>query len=484
MLHFTLVLFALWTSIAFAVQPIKVQGSEFVNSVTNQRFQVIGVAYQPGGSAGYMPQTGVDPLSNGTTCLRDAALMQQLGLNTIRVYNLSPSINHDMCVSIFNDVGIYMFIDVNSPLPNESLNAGDPGSSYDATYLERIFGVVEAFKDYPNTLGFVAGNEDINDGPSASLDPSYLRAITRDLKNYISNHSNRTVPVGYSAADVRPLLVDTSTYLQCALNGSTTDPSRIDFFGLNSYSWCGAPPATSFDQAGYNILVSDFANTTVPVFFSEYGCNKVEPRAWDDTAALFSPAMTGVFSGGLAYEFTEGSNNFGLVNISANGSAQLRLDYDNLQAQLNKLDISALESSNATATALTPATCHGSLIGDSGIANNFTIPPVPPGGQDLIDNGVANITNGRLVQVSQLSVPVAVFDSNGVQLQGLAITPLPNDQSNTPSGQNTTGTTPSGSSTAGSAATPSATKSAGARMAVGASWGWGLLGLGMVWRLC
>ncbi|MCJ1397759.1 hypothetical protein MMC11_000955 [Xylographa trunciseda] len=480
MLSHAIALFALWISRASAVQPIKVQGSDFVNSVSNQRFQVIGVAYQPGGSAGYMPQTGVDPLSNGTTCLRDAALMQRLGLNTIRVYNLSPSINHDLCVSIFNDVGIYMFIDVNSPLPNESLNAGDPGTSYDATYLERIFGIVEAFKDYPNTLGFFAGNEDINGPDSASLDPAYLRAVTRDLKNYISKHSNRTVPVGYSAADVRPLLVDTSSYLQCAINGSTTDPSRIDFFGLNSYSWCGAPPATSFDQAGYNLLVADFANTTVPVFFSEYGCNKVEPRVWDDTAALFSPEMDGVFSGGLAYEYTEDSNNFGLVNISANGSAQLRVDYDNLQAQLNKLSISFLESSNATATALTPATCQSSLIGTSGISNNFTIPPVPPGGQDLIDNGVTNFTSGQLVPVSQLSVPMAVFDSNGVQLQGLAIVPLPDDQSNTPSGQNTTGTTPSGT---GSAATPSATKGAGAQIAAGHWVGWVVLGLALVWGL-
>ena len=409
--------------------------------------------------------------------------MQRLGINTIRVYNLSPLINHDMCVSIFNDVGIYMFIDVNSPLPNESLNAGDPGISYDATYLERIFGVIEAFKNYPNTLGFFAGNEDINDPISASLDPPYLRAITRDLKNYISNHSNRTIPVGYSAADVRPLLVDTSSYLQCALNGSTTDPSRIDFFGLNSYSWCGTPPATGFDQAGYNILVADFANTTVPVFFSEYGCNTVEPRAWDDTAALFSPAMDGVFSGGLAYEFTEGISNFGLVNISANGSAQLRIDYDNLQAQLNKLNISALDSSNGTATALVPPTCQSSLIGDSGISNNFTIPPVPPGGQDLIDNGVTNFTSGQLVQVSQLSVPMAVFDSNGVQLQGLAINPLPNDQSNTPSGQNTTGTAPSGSSTAGSAAMPSATKSAAGNMPVENRMWWGVLGFVLMWGI-
>lgn len=38
----------------------------------------------------------------------DAAVMQKLGINTIRVYNINPAINHDLCVSIFNAVGIYM----------------------------------------------------------------------------------------------------------------------------------------------------------------------------------------------------------------------------------------------------------------------------------------------------------------------------------------------------------------------------------------
>jgi len=47
---------------------------------------------RPGGSAGYNPGSGVDPLSNARACLRDASLMQSLGLNTIRVYNLDPYI--------------------------------------------------------------------------------------------------------------------------------------------------------------------------------------------------------------------------------------------------------------------------------------------------------------------------------------------------------------------------------------------------------
>lgn len=91
-------------TLAAAVPAIDVQGSFFVNNATGARYQIVGVAYQPGGSAGYNPGSGVDPLSNKDECLRDAALMQILGVNAIRVYNIDPDVNHDECVSIFNAV--------------------------------------------------------------------------------------------------------------------------------------------------------------------------------------------------------------------------------------------------------------------------------------------------------------------------------------------------------------------------------------------
>jgi hypothetical protein len=435
--------------------------------------------YQPGGSAGYKPESGVDPLSNGTTCLRDAALMQSLGINTIRVYNLDPAISHDDCASIFNAVGIYMIIDVNSPLPNEAINAGDPASSYSSTYLQRVFAVIEAFKDYPNTLGFFGGNEVVNDLPTGKIDPPYIRAVTRDMKNYIAKHSSRNIPVGYSAADVRPVLVDTWQYLQCAINGSSSDMSRIDFFGLNSYSWCGG--TATYQTSGYDVLVATFANTTVPVFFSEYGCNKVTPRVWDEVLTLYSPPMAAVMSGGLAYEWTQEANNYGLVAVSGNSSATLRTDYDNLQAKLNKLDISALESTNSTAINLTPPKCSSALINE-GFYNTFDIPPVPPGGQGLIDNGIKNPNNGKLVPVTQLSVQMPVYASNGAQLQGLAINPLPNDQTNSPNGQNTSGTATTSGTPAGSAM-PSSTSGAAVMRETGSVLGSMAVGALALWCL-
>lgn len=340
-----------------------------------------------------------------------------------------------------------MLLDVNSPLPNESLNPGDLTSSYSSAYLNRIFAVVEASKNYPNTLGFFGGNEVIQAPGSQSNAPPYLRAVIRDLKNYIAKNSPRNIPIGYSAADVRDFLADSFAYLSCDIDGSTSDMSRIDFFGLNSYSWCGD---VDIKTAGYDVLAQMFSNTTIPVFFSEYGCNKVEPRIFTEVQALYDPSMTSVMSGGIVYEYVqEVSNNFGLVDLYDNGTAAIRVDYDNLQKQYNKLDIKQLQSGNSSATTLKSPKCSRSLITESDFSKTFKIPSIPSGGQTLIDNGIKNPNIGKLVPVTQTAVKEDVYGSNGGLIKNLAIKPLPQDQSNTPNGQDTAGASVSGTSTAG-----------------------------------
>lgn len=418
---------------------------------------IIGVDYQPGGQAAYGSANSQDPLSNATACLRDAALMQELGVNTIRSYNVDPTLNHDECASIFNSVGIYMLIDVNSPLAGQSIDRSDPSGSYTTSYLTHIFSVVEAFKSFPNTIGFFAGNEIINDVPTAGPNPPYIRAIQRDLKNYIAAHSSRTIPVGYSAADVRDVLEDTWSYLQCAINGSSDDASRSDFFGLNSYSWCGAD--ATYTSSGYNDLVSMFSNTTVPVFFSEYGCNVPAPRLFNEVQALYGPEMTAL-SGGLVYEWSQEADDYGLVQIYSNASIQLLGDYDNLQGQYNKINATLLESSNSTATALSPPACVASLVSSDGFSTDFNIPSPPSGAEDLISSGVSNAPTGSIVPVTQTSVAVPVYASNGGQIDDLHIKAA--NGSNTPSGEDTGASasgSPSATATKSSSGTASGTAS-------------------------
>jgi len=473
-----LAVFALCAQLATAVQPIEIKGADFVNSVTGIRFEILGVAYQPGGSSGYDPTSGTDPLSNGSVCLRDAALMQRLGVNAIRVYNVDPDLNHDDCASIFNAAGIYMLIDVNSPLVGQSIDRGAPWTSYDVDYLNRTFAVVEAFKDYHNTLLFFSGNEVINDVPTGAIVPPYMRAVTRDLKNYIAKHSTRAIPVGYSAADVRPILLDTWNYLQCTTTGDASDPSRVDLFALNSYSWCGD---SSYTTSGYDVLTADFSNSSVPVFFSEYGCNVPYPRIFTEVPVIYGPLMTSVLSGGLVYEYSQEASNFGLVIINDNGSAQIRGDYDTFQKQYNTLNVTYLQNLQAQNTTNAPPQCSASLISNATFATNFTLPDVPPGAQDLIDNGIKNPNNGQLVPVTTLNVSQVVQDSSGNVIQGLALVPLADDESNLPS--NASFTQPSGSQTSSAPKATHSKKGAAGRvhMSVGGLLLAAMLAVGLNW---
>lgn len=273
------------------------------------------------------------------------------------------------------------------------------------------------------------------------------------MKNYISKNSKRIIPVGYSAADVRDILLDTWNYLQCTTTGDASDPSRVDLFALNSYSWCGN---SSFLTSGYDVLVSDFSNTSVPIFFSEYGCNVPAPRVFTEVPVIYGPLMTPVLSGGLVYEYSEETSEFGLVNINSNGSAQLLPDFDTLQSQFNTLNVTALQGLQAQNTSVEPPTCAASLISSSSFDSNFTIPAVPPGAQDLINNGISPKPSGSIVSVTATKVTQQVEDASGTVMSGLAITLLADDESNNPGQHTATG------SATGSAASPTKTKKSAA----------------------
>lgn len=404
------------------------RGNSFVNPKTGDRFQIVGVAYQPGGSAGYDKEAGRDPLSDKDVCLRDAALLQVLGVNAIRVYNVNPDLNHDECASIFNAAGMYMILDVNSPLVGEALTSWNPWESYYASYLNRTFAVVEAFKNYPNTLAFFSGNEVIDKVDTGATVPPYMRAVTRDLKNYVKKHSPRPIPVGYSAADVRSILFDSYNYFQCALDGDEDDMSRADIFALNSYSWCGD---STFTEASYDELVEGFRGSSVPVFFSEFGCNTPYPRVFTEIGAIYGDQMTDVFSGGVVYEYTMEPNNYGLVKLKADGTAHLLSDFLTLRDQYAKLDFSKLQSQKApTGKAPTPPTCSPSLIKTEKFNNNFTLPVPPPGAQEIIDEGVKPKPSGKLVKITDWEVKLTVKNPDGSVVSNLAVKPLADDEVN------------------------------------------------------
>lgn len=202
-------------------------------------------------------------------------------------------------MQLLQDAGIYLIADLSAP--NISINRVDP--KWDSALYSRYTSVVDILAPYSNTLGFFAGNEVSNNASNVAAIP-FVKAAVRDMKAYIKQKKYRTIGVGYAADDDAQIRTPLRDYMNC---GPSSD--SIDFFGYNIYSWCGS---SSFKESGYADRTQEFSNYNVPTFFAEYGCNNPEPRKFDETIALYSDQMTGVWSGGIVYEYFQEDNNYGM----------------------------------------------------------------------------------------------------------------------------------------------------------------------------
>ncbi|KAF1849385.1 glycoside hydrolase family 72 protein [Cucurbitaria berberidis CBS 394.84] len=282
-----------------AITPVTVKGNAFFAG--NERFYIRGVDYQPGGSS-----DAKDPIADAAGCKRDIAKFKELGINTVRVYTIDNAAKHDECMNALADAGIYLALDINTP--KYSLNRADPQVSYNKVYLQSIFATVELFAKYDNTLLYFSANEVINDDATTNTAP-YVKAVTRDIKSYINARGLRKIPVGYSAADVESNRYEMAAYMNCG-----DDAVRSDFFGFNDYSWCDP---SSYTISGWDQKVAKFKDYSIPIFLSEYGCNK-NARKFEAVKSLYGTDMTGVYSGGLVYEYSQEESNYGLVELKGN----------------------------------------------------------------------------------------------------------------------------------------------------------------------
>jgi hypothetical protein len=285
----------------------------------NERFYLRGIDYQPGGAS-----ANEDPLADPKICKRDIKYFKELGVNVIRVYAVDNKADHDECMKALDDAGIYLVLDVNNP--KYSINRATPGPSYNAAYIQSVLATVEMFAQYENTLAFFSGNEVMNDEKDTDKSAPYVKAITRDMRNYIKARKLRKIPVGYSAADVASNRMQTAHYMNCG-----SDEVRSDFFAFNDYSWCNS----DFKTSGWDVKVKNFTDYGIPIFLSEYGCIESRPRKFEEIKPMMDSDMSSVYSGGLMYEYSLEDNDYGIVKIKGN-SVQTEDEFDLFKSALSK----------------------------------------------------------------------------------------------------------------------------------------------------
>ena len=194
--------------------------------------------------------------------------------------------------------GIYVISDLSNP--TQSIDRSDP--AWETSLYTRYTNVIDELIQYNNTLGFFAGNEVSND--VATTDASaFVKAAVRDTKAYIKSQGYRSIGVGYATNDDSDIRDNMADYFNCG-----SEDESIDFWGYNIYSWCGE---SSYTKSGFDKRTEEFRNYSVPVFFSEYGCNEVQPRKFTEIKTLFGEKMNDVWSGGIVYMYFQTDNDYG-----------------------------------------------------------------------------------------------------------------------------------------------------------------------------
>lgn len=315
---------------------IEVVGNKFFFSNNGSQFYIRGVAYQADTANATDDATINDPLADYDKCSRDIPYLQKLDTNVIRIYAINTTLDHDKCMSALNDAGIYVIADLSAP--KDSVDRLSP--SWDLSLYERYTSVVDEFAQYSNVLGFFAGNEVTNNNTNTDASP-FVKAAIRDMKSYIKEKDYRSIPVGYSSNDDGDTRVPMADYFACG-----DDDVKADFYGINMYEWCGT---STFQKSGFADRTKDFANLSIPIFFSEYGCNEVKPRKFTEVEALYGKNMTDVWSGGIVYMYFEEDNNYGLVSIDGDDVKTLD-DFNYYSSEINKISPTSANTASYSAS--------------------------------------------------------------------------------------------------------------------------------------
>ncbi|KAJ4355229.1 hypothetical protein N0V95_003124 [Ascochyta clinopodiicola] len=293
---------------------------EMFNESTTKKlkFFVRGVVYQ-------VPDIQ-DPISDARLpqLRHDVALFKELGLNTLFVYRVDNTKRHGQAMRMLEEAGIYVFTGV--PTRFNAISRLDPYQSYNRTTIEEYCQTVDVMAQYPNVLGLLVATSLFNNRESEKAVPVF-KAVARDLKRYmkLQNEScgQRILPIGYDAAttDNRDRII--LDYLSSGDPASSIDFWTVSFTPLRNviqsdssqctcYLWSGR---SSLQISGYQGLIDHLQNAAIPIVMSEYGLRMEGPRLFQETAALYSPQMSQVFSGGCAYEFHQSANLYGLVEL-------------------------------------------------------------------------------------------------------------------------------------------------------------------------
>jgi hypothetical protein len=233
------------------------------------------------------PTTYIDPLEDGARCTRDIPYLKELGVNTLFIGFVRHESVHTTCLSKFQDAGIYVLVNLESP--SAALASTE---TWDHAMYQRYTRIINSLAKFSNVLGFW-----ILGVPQAQ---PLLRAAVRDIKQYMRDTGHRAIPIG--AWTPAPSVFYLTDYLTCG-----EDSTALDFllYGLAYDRIC--PQFVPRMREDLDALIS--IRPSVPLFVMANACNVSVLVDSNILLSTYSDNYTAIHSGGCLFPYFD---NYGI----------------------------------------------------------------------------------------------------------------------------------------------------------------------------
>ena len=303
--------------------PAVIKGRRFFDSVTGNYIPIKGIAYYPRPNAGELSiSDSVDYFAEEYRYIWEPDLenLKELGVNTVRIYAVDPTVDHSAFMCALQQNGMYVIVGLLADCKNCGIgpDIADLDTCYPASLKTRGQYIIQVFSRYPNVLGFCAGNEVSLYATNKTVEANApcQKQFMRDMRAYIDSCDNiQEIPVGVATADpsfeVREM---NAKYYNCRSDPEDT-LENAEWYGINAYQHCDGAAQTIDDLVGYMTLLQNFSSyyMSIPVMVSEFGCRSrgfeaigdfAAQRTWLQVDALYSEDYIEEFVGGVVFEYS------------------------------------------------------------------------------------------------------------------------------------------------------------------------------------